>query len=323
MDKQSILSEISRVLIEESDAIGNLSERIDDKFYDAVELICNAKNIITTGVGKSGMIARKIAATFSSIGFAATFLDPVDALHGDIGYVHEGDVAILLSKSGSTEEIVRLVPHLKMRQSSIISIVGNLQSYLGQNTDIALDAVVTKEACPFNWSPTSSTTLAIALGDALAMACIKFKGIMLKDISVLHPLGQLNRNFNLRISDIMHSGASNPKISPQSKFKDAVIEISNKKLGCVCVVNDNDELLGIITDGDVRRVMQKVDDIRTLLSQDVMTAEPVSINDDALLSEALLIMENRESQINVLPVLNHMGKCVGVIRMHDILRSGL
>lgn len=320
---QELIEEGKRVLNEEIKSLVRIKDRIDENFANAVVLIANAHKLVVSGVGKSGMIARKIAATFSSIGISAAYLDPVDALHGDIGFVQENDVVILLSKSGSTSEIVKLIPYLKARNSKIIAITGNMNSYLAMNSDIALDASVSNEACPYNLAPTSSTLVALALGDALAMTIIKYKNISLADISRLHPLGQIGKNFQLSVRDIMHTNSALPIIKLGESFKDAVIEITNKKIGCVCVVDEHGVLKGIITDGDVRRVLQKYDDIRGLKVNDVMTKNPIVISPDANLAEAISLMERRESQISVLPVVDEQNKCIGVIRVHDIILSGV
>ncbi len=319
----NLIEEGKRVLSEEINSLMRVKDKLDLNFANAVIMIANAHKLVISGVGKSGMIARKIAATFSSIGISAAYLDPVDALHGDLGFVQENDVVILLSKSGSTSEIVKLIPYLRARNSRIIAITGNMNSYLALNSDIALDGSVSNEACPYNLAPTSSALVALALGDALAMTLIKYKKITLEDISRLHPLGQIGRNFQLSVKNIMHTNSALPLIKLDESFKDAVIEITNKKIGCVCVVDDNGNLRGIITDGDVRRVLQKYDDIRGLKVNDVMTENPVVISPDANLAEALSLMERRESQINVLPVVNERNKCIGVVRIHDIILSGV
>jgi arabinose-5-phosphate isomerase len=322
MDTKSIIEEAKRVIGEEIKSLNEAMARLDESFAKAVDMINQSNRVVVSGVGKSGLIAKKIAATFSSIGVSSSFLDPVDALHGDIGMVQEGDVAILLSKSGSTEEISRLVPYLKMRKTLIIGLVGNLQSYIGRSSDVVLDASVRREACPFNLAPTSSTTVALAIGDALAIALMKVREISIDDFSRLHPLGQIGKNISLKVSDVMQSGDALPIISIDARFKDALMEISNKRLGCVCVLDENMELKGLITDGDVRRVLQKDIDFSEVVLSDIMTINPITILPDAYLNEALSIMENRESQISVLPVTEGR-QCVGIIRIHDIIRSGI
>ncbi len=318
-----IINEGARVLQEEIAALERLKSNLNGKFEEAVKTISEAGKVIVTGVGKSGMIARKIAATLSSVGIPAVFIHPVDALHGDLGLVSENDAAIMLSKSGSTEEIVRLIPYMKMRKAKIIAIAGSKQSLLSRSSDVALNASVEREACPFNLAPTSSSLAALALGDALAMASIKVTGFNMEDFSRLHPLGQLGRNISMQVKDIMHFGENLPLIDSDTLFREAVIEISDKKLGCVCVTEGDEKLKGIITDGDVRRIFQRFEDLNHLKTTDVMTADPVTVTDETYLSEALALMENRESQIAVLPVVDGGNKCIGVIRLHDIIRSGM
>lgn len=322
MNNRELIIEAKRVFQEEVDSIIKSIDKIDDSFADAVGLISNANKVVLSGVGKSGLIARKIAATLSSIGCSSTFLHPVEALHGDIGLVQKDDVAILLSKSGTTDELNKLIPYLKMRGAKIISILGKINTTIGNYSDVVLDASVEKEACPFNLAPTSSSTLALVYGDALAMAVMKMKNTTLEDFSRLHPLGLIGRSITIKVADIMHKGNNIPQISPKAKFKDAIIEISNKNLGCVCVHSPNNDLIGIITDGDVRRVFQKTENISDILVQDVMTINPIKISGEAYLQEAIALMENRDSEISVLPVTDEMNKIIGVIRLHDIVRSG-
>lgn len=305
----------------EIDSLISLQAGLDESFVKAIELILSSHKIIVSGIGKSGLIGRKIAGTLLSIGFPAVFMHSVDALHGDIGIVSNGDLAILLSKSGSTDEIINLVPFLKNRGAKIISIVGDNNSFLARNSDVALIGRVEREACPLNIVPTSSAIVALAIGDALAACLMKIKNLTLDDFARQHPLGQLGRNIILRVSDVMHKAEKLPRVYTDSSFKDAIIEITNKKLGCVCVVDTNSILRGIITDGDVRRALQRFNSIENLKVNDVMTINPITVGPDVLLAEALAIMEQRESQINVLPVVDSQNKCIGVIRLHDIIRS--
>ncbi len=323
MDRDNILSFAKETLQKEINALEKIKETLDYNFVEALELILSAKKIIVSGLGKSGIIGRKIAGTFLSIGLPCVFMHSVDALHGDIGIVSEGDLAILLSKSGTTEEIVQLVPYLKNRGAKVISIVGTENSYLAKTSDVTILAKVDQEACPLNIVPTSSAMVALAIGDALAACIMKVKNFTPEDFARQHPLGQLGRNLILKVEDVMHKGQNLPLIYPDSTFKDAVIEITNKKLGCVCVVEKNTELVGLITDGDVRRTLQRHDNINSLKVADVMTKNPVKVLYSALLGEALSLMEQRESQINVLPVVDESNKCIGVVRLHDIVRSSI
>jgi arabinose-5-phosphate isomerase len=323
LDKKKIIEEGKRVLQEEIISLQAASEKLGSDFARAVELVAEANKVIVSGIGKSGIIAKKIAATFSSIGLTSVFLHPVEALHGDIGVVASGDVVILLSKSGSTDEIVRLVPYLKARSVKIISITGNGKSFLFSNSDIALNGSVEREACPLNIAPMSSTIVAMAIGDAMAACIMKIKKLEMIDFSRQHPLGQIGRNLLLQVKDVMHTGEMLPKVFSGAAFRDAIIEITQKGLGCVCIVSRKNELKGIITDGDVRRALQRFEDIRQLKVEDIMTIKPLSVKPEFQLGEALSYMENRTSQIMVLPVVDDKNVCMGVIRLHDIVRSGI
>jgi arabinose-5-phosphate isomerase len=279
---------------------------LNKNFIDAVKLIQNSHKVIVSGVGKSGIIGQKIAATLSSTGITAVFLHPVEALHGDIGMVQKDDVAILISKSGNTEELVRLIPYLKMRNAKMIAIVGNTNSHLASNSDVVLDAAVEKEACPFNLAPTSSTTTTLVLGDALAICLMHERNFSLKDFSKLHPLGQIGRTITLKVADVMKKLNEIPILKPNATLKDAVIEMTHLPVGCLCIANEKGMLLGIITDGDIRRVIQGVDDINMIFNSKVsqnMTSHPVVVEKNTQLVEALALMENRTQQISVLPVV--------------------
>lgn len=323
MENNDIIMYAKEVIQTELLAIKRVSERLDSNLERAVTLLLKAEKVIISGIGKSGLIARKIAATLTSTGTPALFLHPVEGLHGDIGIISENDVAVLLSKSGSTEELLRIIPYLRQRKTPIISIVGNIDSPIATLSDIVLDGSVDKEACPLNLAPTASTIAALALGDALAMVLMRLKKINNQDFAFLHPLGQLGKNLTIKVNDIMHTGSSLPLVRPTDNFRNALIESTSKSLGCVCVVDNENNLLGIITDGDVRRILQENDDIRTLTIGDVMVRNPITVSRDALLGEALSMMENRPNQISILPVVDEMNTCIGIIRIHDILRTGL
>lgn len=321
MKDQEIINIGKQVVIDEIEALNNTLSGIGIEFAEAVKLISESNKVAISGIGKSGLIGKKIAATLSSFGISSIFLHPVDALHGDIGMIQPGDVAILLSKSGNTEELIKFIPYLKMREVKTIAIVGAKNSYLAKNTDIFLDASVAKEACPFNLAPTNSSTVALALGDALAIAVMKYKKVTLEDFSKLHPLGQIGRNITLTVAEVMHKIDEIPTISELGTFKEAIIKMTNKPLGCVCCVNDKLELLGIITDGDVRRILNKYDAIGDLKVMDIITKNPVTVSESSLLLEALALMENRNAQINVLPVVDKNKILLGLIRIHDIIKS--
>lgn len=319
----AMLAEARRILRAEADAIADVAHRIDQQFVHAIELMRKARLVAVSGIGKSGIIAQKIASTLSSVGTPALFLHPVEALHGDIGVLTSQDAAIILSRSGTTQELVALVPFLKQRSIPIIGILGSRSGYLASVVDVFLDAGVVREACPWDTVPSASTAAARALGDALALVLMQVRHFTIADYARSHPMGQLGRNLSLRVADVMATGNAIPTIPPRASFRDAIIEISRKGLGCVCVVDDKGKLVGIITDGDVRRTLERYEDIRAITVADVMTANPMTIAPDALLGEALATMERRQRQIGVLPVVDDRGHCVGIIRIHDVVRSTL
>jgi len=312
----------------EADAITRCAERIDhEQVARAIELLaaCRGK-VVLLGVGKSGIVARKIAATFTSTGTSAVYLHPSDGLHGDLGIVTAGDVAMALSNSGETDELIALLPYLKHRDVPLIAVVGSLRSTLARSADVALDAAVEQEACPFNLAPTTSTTVALALGDALAITLMQLKGLTPEDFALNHPAGRLGKRLSLKVFDLMHGGADNPLISPQASWIEVVTAISRGGLGAVSVVGGGERLVGIITDGDLRRAVQQVapEKISGLRAEQIMTPEPVTVATGLLAYSALQLMENRPSQISVLPVVDDQdGRCVGLLRLHDIVRNGL
>ncbi len=310
-------------MLDEADAVRACAERLDrSSVLRALETLNAAGTCFVSGVGKSGLVARKIAASLTSTGRPAVFLHPVEALHGDIGLVGENDCAILLSKSGATEEILRLLPALKSRGVVCIGILGTPNSPLAGMVDVVLDASVEREACKLNAAPTSSTTTALAVGDALAVALMHVNGIGHADFARHHPLGQLGRNLTLHVRDVMHSGDEMPLVSPLSDFREALIVSTAKHLGCVLIAGEDGALRGILTDGDVRRALQRHEDIRQLRAGEVMTPDPICADPDMLLGQALELMENRRTQISVLPVVDKSGTLHGLIRLHDIVRAG-
>jgi arabinose-5-phosphate isomerase len=321
------LAEIQNLLRIESDAIAQTATRLDPSQVEpVVELLagCEGK-VVLLGVGKSGIIAQKIAATMTSAGTAALYLHPSEAVHGGLGIVQGDDVVIVLSNSGETEEIVALLPYLKNRDVTIVAIVGNLNSTLARRADFLLDASVDKEACPLNLAPTTSTTVALAIGDALAMTVMKVKGLTSNDFAVNHPAGRLGKRLTLRVGDLMHRDGENPTIATGSSWVEVVRAISKGGLGAVCVVDASGQLAGIITDGDLRRAIEQTshESLANLTGDDFMTRKPVVATPELLAFDALRLMEDRPSQISVLPVVNEDQVCVGLIRVHDIVRSGL
>lgn len=327
MDNKDHYAEVLGFLRLESEAIAKTATRLNqDEIERVVQLLAECKGkLVILGVGKSGIIAQKIAATMTSTGSAALHLHPSDALHGGIGIINSDDVVMILSNSGETDEIIEMLPYLKHRLVPIIALVGNLNSTLARRADAVIDGSVDQEACPLNLAPTTSTTVALALGDALAMTLMQVKGLTPDDFAVNHPAGQLGKRLTLRVADLMHSDADNPTVKSGASWAEIVREISHGGLGAVNVVNDERQLEGIITDGDLRRAIQRLDPttLANVKCDQIMTRNPVVANSDLLAYEALRLMEDRPSQISVLPVVNGDRVCVGIIRLHDIVRSGL
>jgi arabinose-5-phosphate isomerase len=321
------LPEVQSVLRIESDAIAQTATRLDPVSVErVVDLLAECKGkVVIVGVGKSGIIGQKIAATMTSAGTAALYLHPSDALHGGLGIVQATDVVIMLSNSGETDEIIAMLPYLKNRHVAIVAIVGNVNSTLARRADVVLDASVDKEACPLNLAPTTSTTVALAIGDALAMTVMKVKGLTSDDFAVNHPAGRLGKRLTLRVGDLMHCDGENPTIAMGSSWVEVVRAISKGGLGAVCVIDEAGRLAGIITDGDLRRAIEQTshESLAKLTCDDFMTCKPVVATPELLAFDALQLMEDRPSQISVLPVVDQEGKCVGLIRVHDIVRTGV
>jgi arabinose-5-phosphate isomerase len=321
------LSEVQNLLRIESDAIAQTATRLDAASVErAIDLLANCEGkVVILGVGKSGIIGQKIAATMTSAGTAAFYLHPSDALHGGLGIVQTKDIVIVLSNSGETDEIIAMLPYLKNREVAIVAIVGNLNSTLARRADVALDASVDKEACPLNLAPTTSTTVALAIGDALAMTVMKVKGLTSDDFAVNHPAGRLGKRLTLRVGDLMHRDGENPTIAAGSSWVEVVRAISKGGLGAVCVVEPDGSLAGIITDGDLRRAIERTshDSLANLAGDDFMTRKPVVVTPDLMAFDALRLMEDRPRQISVLPVVDQDRKCIGLLRLHDVVRSGL
>ncbi len=327
MTSKTNFEEVQRILQLESEAIAATATRLDQQQVERVVTLlsaCKGKAVIL-GVGKSGIVAQKIAATMTSTGTAALYLHPSDALHGGLGIVQAGDVVIVLSNSGETDEIVGMLPYLKHRGVPIVAIVGNLDSTLGRRADALLDASVDQEACPLNLAPTASTTVALAIGDALAMALMKVKGLTPDDFAVNHPAGRLGKRLMLKVADLMHSGRQCPLLPLGSSWIEVVRAISVGGLGAVNVVDEKGRLAGVITDGDLRRTIETKDhqSLTNLKCDELMTRNPVVASPDLLAYDALRLMEDRPSQISILPVVDERRVCVGLIRLHDIVRSGL
>jgi arabinose-5-phosphate isomerase len=329
MDERSNYSQVVDLLRAESDAIAKAAARLrTDEIERVMSLLTGCKGkIVLLGVGKSGIIAQKIAATMISSGTAAVHLHPSDALHGGLGIVTAEDLVLMLSNSGETDELLQLLPYLKRRQVPLVAIVGNLKSTIAQRADAVLDASVDQEACPLNLAPTASTTVALALGDALAMALMSARGLTEDDFAHNHPAGQLGKRLTLRVVDLMHGGPHNPKIAADAAWMEIITTITHFGLGAVNVIDSEGRLAGIITDGDLRRSLQRLSSadlaFANIKCDDLMTRDPIVASAEMLAFDALRLMEDRPSQINVLPVVDADGLCVGLIRLHDIVRSGL
>lgn len=327
MSDKNYFANVLEFLRLESEAITRSATRLKpDDIERIVDLLAGIKGkIVFLGVGKSGIIGQKIAATMTSTGTGAIYLHPSDALHGGIGIINSDDVVLIISNSGETNEIIEMLPYLKRRNVPIIALLGNLNSTLARRADAVLDASVDQEACPLNLAPTTSTTVALAIGDALAMTLMSVKGLTPDDFAVNHPGGRLGKRLTLRVADLMHADGDNPTVSLDATWVEVVKGISDGGLGAVNVLDEAGRLHGIITDGDLRRAMQRLDHASAadLKCDQIMTRNPVIANPDLLAYAALRLMEDRPSQISVLPVVNGNGVCVGLIRLHDIVRSGL
>ncbi len=318
------LDKIREILLIESSAIETAAARLDALAADqVVSLLIGCKGkVVVSGVGKSGVIAHKIAQTMTSTGTVAMYVNPSDALHGGLGAVASDDVVIALSNSGETDELLAILPTFKQRGVKIIAIVGNDSSTLARQADVVLDASVDKEACPLNLAPTASTTVALAIGDALAMALMEAKGLTIEQFAVNHPAGRLGKRLTLRVGDLMHES---PNVSAGAGWLEVVRAISKGSLGAVNVVDDGMQLFGIVTDGDLRRTIERTspEELAGLTAEAMMTSGPITAQPEMLAFDALKLMEDRPSQVSVLPVVDTGGKCVGLLRLHDIVKSGL
>ena len=321
-DKKTIIEKGKKVIRVEADAVAALESRIDENFAKAVETIFNSKGrVIITGMGKSGIVARKIVATLNSTGTPAMFLHPSDAVHGDFGMVRKDDVVICISKSGDTAELNQLLPLFKRIEVPIISMVGNLNSKLAQESDVMVDISVKEEACPYDLAPTSSTTATLAMGDALAMALLDRRNFTLEEFAMYHPGGVLGKRLLLKIEELMITGDAVPKVKQKVPMRDAILEMTSKRLGATCVIDDNGKLVGIITDGDLRRLLQKTTDLTNLNAEMMMSKHPKTIFKDMLAAVALQEMEAHK--ITQLVVVNELHQPVGMIHLHELVKAGL
>lgn len=320
-----MLKQARQVLRMEAEAVLEQVERIDEHFKAAVEMImaCPGRTVIT-GMGKSGIIGRKMAATLASTGTPSFYLHPAEGIHGDLGMVTEGDVVIALSNSGETGEVLHILPSLRRIGAKLIAMVGNPNSTLAKNSDIVLNVGVTREACPLGLAPTSSTTAALAYGDALALALLSKRKFTASQFAVFHPGGSLGRKLLLTVEDIMHSGTENPLVKADISVQDALFVITDKGLGAVSVVDDDNKMLGVLTDGDIRRGLSKGVDFLKRPVTELMTASPKTITKEKLAAQALHIMEsNRPKPITVLPVVDAENHVIGLLHMTDLVRQGV
>lgn len=321
------LSAARRAMEIEAQAILAASARLDGNLTAAVDLILAHSDgrvsgkLVVTGLGKSGYVGRKLAATLQSTGTPAVYLHPAEAAHGDLGVCQRGDSVLVISKSGATAELLDLIPAFRELRLPLIGILGNPSSPLAREMDVVLDASVQREADPEGFTPTASSAVALAIGHALAIALMQARGFTSENFARLHAGGQLGRNLRLRAGDVMHQGDEVAWVSPEDSLKHVVIAMSKCPLGAACVVSPSGTLAGLITDGDVRRALQAHDDIRTLRASDVMSAHPATLGPDTLLHEALAFMEDRPSQISVVPVVDGAHRCLGLLRLHDIYQG--
>ena len=324
MSNQDLKIIAASILKTEANELLQAADRVSESIVDAAKLIDNHNGkVMICGLGKSGLIAQKIAATFCSVGRKAVFLHAVDALHGDLGIFDAGDPTIVISKSGSTEEIVRLIPILKEFESPLIGIVGNMNSSIIDDLDIVLDASVDNEADPLGIVPTSSTTLTLSIGDALAGVLMSIKGFNKNDFARYHPSGSLGKRLLLTVENIMQRISNVAVVNMTDKLRKVVIAMTEKPNGAAIVKCKNDEF-GLITDGDLRRCLAEGEDIDLLDAEKIMTTDPVSISSNSSVDNALKLMEDRRSQISVLPVVSEEnGECLGLIRLHDIYQTRL
>jgi arabinose-5-phosphate isomerase len=320
--KEDILQRAREVLDIEAQGLLSLADRLDHNFLEAVELLgsCRGK-VVVTGMGKSGLICRKIAATMASTGTPSFFLHSGDAIHGDLGMVMAGDIILAVSNSGETEEIVKLIPHFKLNGLKMIVMTGRHDSTLARAGDVVLDVAVKQEACPLGLAPTASTTATLAMGDALAVVLLESKGFNEKDFAMRHPGGILGRRLLMRVEDLMHRGDQLPLVTQDTPIKDALFEITSKRLGVTGVVDGDGKLTGVITDGDLRRGLENKGEIFRFKAKDLMTRNPKTIAAESLAAQAVALME--QHTITCLFVLQDNRKPLGVIHLHDLLKAGI
>lgn len=322
MTNEKILEKGKEVLKIEGEEVLALIDKINGDFVESVNRIYESKGrVVFTGLGKSGLIARKLVATLNSTGTPSIFMHPTDAFHGDLGMVRKEDIVIIISKSGNTEELIELSYLLKRMNVFIIGMLGVVDSKVARECDLILDVSVKEEACPYDLAPTASTTVALAMGDALAVSLLEKRGFTKDDFAQLHPGGSLGKRLSLRISEIMYKGDDVPKVQTNASLKDTILEMTSKRLGMTSVVDSNGSLVGIVTDGDLRRMLERSMQIDEMVAKDVMTTEPKTIEQDYLASFALQQMENYN--ITSLIVVDDGKRPTGVVHLHDLVKLGL
>ncbi|MEO0143937.1 MAG: KpsF/GutQ family sugar-phosphate isomerase [candidate division WOR-3 bacterium] len=321
LNEEKILEIARRTIDIEIESLFELKKSLNSSFVKAIEILANCKGkVVLIGIGKSGIIARKISSTLSSTGTPSIFLHPAEAIHGDLGMIDKNDVAVIISNSGETEEIINIIPYLKFLNIPIICITGNKNSTLAQKSDVIIDIKIIREACPLNLAPTSSTTATLVLGDAIAITLMELKGFTKEQFAKLHPGGLIGKRLK-RVYEIMHTGNKVPIVYEDMSIKDAIIEITSKGFGAVAVLDRNGNLVGIITDGDLRRYIEKGNDLNNGTVISAMTRNPKTIKYNETVGDALNLME--KYKITVLLVLDEQNKLIGIIHLHDILREGI
>lgn len=322
LTKEQLLKLAEKVLDIESRAVAQLRDRLDDSFVAACRLcLATEGRVVVTGMGKSGHISSKIAATLASTGTPAFFMHPAEASHGDLGMITRNDLLLAVSYSGETQEIVTILPLVKRMGARLLSMTGKPQSTLARAADVHLDVSVAEEACPLNLAPTASTTATLAMGDALAVALLESRGFTAEDFALSHPSGSLGKRLLLRVEDIMHIGDEIPRVRPNVSLKDGLLEMTEKSLGLTAIVDDGNNLLGVFTDGDLRRALDGRIDVHKTEMRAVMHAGCISTRSEVLAAEAVRIME--ENKITSLLVTDDDGKLVGALNVHDLFRAGV
>ena len=320
MTREIIISSALRTLELQANAVKELNAFINDDFVKAVERIVAGKGrLVVSGIGKSAIVAQKIVSTLNSTGTPSIYMHAADAIHGDLGMIQADDVVMVISKSGNSPEIKVLIPLVKGFGNMVIGMVGNTQSFLAENANILINTSVSQEACPNNLAPTTSTTAQMVMGDALAICLMELKGFNSDDFAKFHPGGSLGKRLYLRVSDLL-SANQKPFIAPESSIKEAIVAISKSRLGAAAVINESNQICGIITDGDLRRMLEKMDDLSILQAKDIMNTSPKKINGDALAAEALELM--RQNNINQLLVVDNE-QYSGIIHIQDLIREGI